>query len=321
LNKERWSQLNLEKHPMSAREELQSLAGLLSEGECRNLLNAVRDVAAGERFWEGDAGIFYNEFVKLRSFPPMTGSSSPAPPVTELSEGIFAPIPIIKCYAGKERFPLPEPVVVSADFSDILLQRRSRREYNGESISLGQLSCLLKYACGVTGSAAGYGYARLPFRTFPSSGGLQSCESYLFVNAVEGVPAGVYHHQPVDHALELLVSGSHARKLRAIAFDQPFLETASVVFALAGYYERLRWKYHERAYRYMCVDAGFVAENIYLTAEALGLGACAISGFADGSIEEILRIDGKNEMALLLLAVGVIGSASIASGPVPASNA
>jgi len=52
----------------SARDELRRLAGLLSDEECRHLLSVVNDVAAGERFWEGDFGLLYNEYAKLRFF-------------------------------------------------------------------------------------------------------------------------------------------------------------------------------------------------------------------------------------------------------------
>ena len=74
---------------------------------------------------------------------------------------------------------------------------------------------------------------------------------------------------------------------------------------LTGYYDRLRWKYGERAYRYMCMDTGFLAENLYLAAEAMGLGACAIAGFIDDAVEKLLGVDGKSEVVLLLATVGV----------------
>jgi SagB-type dehydrogenase family enzyme len=55
----------------------------------------------------------------------------------------------------------------------------------------------------------------------------------------------------------------------------------------------------------MCIDTGYLGQNIYLVAEALGLGACAIAGFVDDALEQLLGVDGKNEMILLLTAVGV----------------
>lgn len=286
---------------LTAREELQRLLSVLSEYECKHLLSTARDIAAGERFWEGDIGILYNEYVKIRY-----RQAGPPSAEAEVDTGIFAAIPLVKCYPRAQRIQLPAPDRLNAELSEVLSNRRSRRDYSGASISLLQVSTLLQYACGTTGFSSGYDYNRFPFRTFPSSGGLQSPEVYLFVNAVDSLPCGLYHYHPIDHVLECLKGEDYRSRLRTFAFDQSYLETSALVFAITGCYERLRWKYEERAYRYICMDAGFLAENLYLVAEALGFGACATSGFAEDSMQEILEIDGKDEIVLLLVTVGAL---------------
>jgi SagB-type dehydrogenase family enzyme len=290
---------------MSVKEELQKLVDVLSDYECGHLLNAVQDIASGERFWESDIGILYNEYVKARYFNVSRNLPNVIPAGLVAEEGIFAPIPIVKSYAGASRVELPRPERISATFSETLLRRRSRRDYTGESISLGRLSTLLQHACGSTDFVAGYGYTRLPLRSFPSAGGLQAPEVYLAAVAVDGLPPGLYHYYPVDHVLESLKPGDYGQTLRGVALGQPYIETSAVVFVITGYYERLRWKYGERAYRYMCMDAGFLGENLCLAAEALGLGACAIAGFIDDVLEELCGINGQDEMVLLLMTVGV----------------
>ncbi len=35
-------------------------------------------------------------------------------------------------------------------------------------------------------------------------------------------------------------------------------------------FQRLRWRYRERAYRYALLEAGHIGENVYLAAEAAG---------------------------------------------------
>jgi SagB-type dehydrogenase family enzyme len=150
-----------------------------------------------------------------------------------------------------------------------------------------------------------YGYHRLPLRTFPSSGGLQSPEVYLFIQAAGGIPCGLYYYNPLERVLETLASGDQSRTLLALVPGQPYIQHSAVVVAITGHYERLRWKYGPRAYRYMCIDAGFLAENLYLTGQALGLGICAIAGFVDDVLEHVLNIDGRGEVPLLLATVGV----------------
>ncbi len=291
---------------MSAKEELQRLVDILSDYECAHLLSTVQDIAAGERFWESDISILYNEFVKTRVHNVSSQNIPSIIPAAPVVEGeFFVPIPIAKSYTGAPQVGLPTPQRISTVFSETLLSRRSRRDYSGGSISPSQLSALLQHACGITGHTAGYGYTRLPLRSFPSAGGLQAPEVYLSVQAVESISPGLYHYRPMDHVLESLRPGEYGRILRNMTLGQPWMETAAVVFMITGYYERLRWKYGERAYRYMCMDTGFLGENLYLAAEALELGACAIAGFVDDSLEGLLGIDGQDEMILLLMTVGV----------------
>jgi len=116
----------------------------------------------------------------------------------------------------------------------------------------------------------------------------------------------LYHYYPLKHTLECLKPGDFSSLLRFVTFGEGFVEAASFVFIISGSYERLRWKYGERSYRFMCIDVGFLAENIYLTAEGLGLGACAVSGFAQDAVEDMLDVDGNDELALLLMTVGPV---------------
>jgi SagB-type dehydrogenase family enzyme len=291
---------------MRFREELQQFIGLLSEQECKYLLRAVKDVVEDEPFWEDDVGRFYNEYVKLRyiKMPRDRATLLPAPTAQESS---FVPIPVIKSYSDARRVQLPHPERLTMPLVEALVHRRSRRSYAGTSMSLGQLSSLVAYACGVTGFLAAYGYEKLPLRTFPSHGGLQSSEIYVSAHRVEHVPVGIYHYHATDHALELIDESDRCRDLCTAAFNERAFESAAAVFLITGYYERLKWKYGERAYRFICIDSGFVCENFYLVSEALGLGACAISGFAQDRVEEIFGVDGKTEIGLVLLTVGVRG--------------
>jgi SagB-type dehydrogenase family enzyme len=130
---------------------------------------------------------------------------------------------------------------------------------------------------------------------------------------VEGCPNGLYRYHASDHSLERIESDKDEEQVWGLVPHESYVREASVVLILTGSYERLRWKYGERAYRFVCMDAGFVGENLYLCAEALGLGACAISGFAEDKAEELLGIDGTSEIALMLMTVGT--RQPVAEGP------
>lgn len=308
---------------MTAKEQLGELIDLLSEHECERLAALVEDTVAGNRYWETDIAIVYNEYVKGRlrhlspAPPEVFGEQPPGMPPSPApgsdsggdgsgpDEGIFAPIPIVKAIQSMGRVELPAPRTVEAPLGKALGGRRTKRDFAPKGVTLEQLSTVLQLACGVNGKVAAYGYTQLPLRTFPSSGGLQAPEVYLSIQRVDGVRSGLYHYHPLRHALDLLSEGAYGRALRELSLGQPWLETAPVVVAISGYYERLRWKYGERAYRFMCVDAGSLAQNLHLVAEGLGLGACAIAGFADDAVERLFQIDGREEMVLLLVCLGV----------------
>jgi SagB-type dehydrogenase family enzyme len=293
---------------MPARDELKRLVEGLSEYECEHLLHLVGDVSDGERYWEGDLGHLYNEYVKLRYFSivrrHLTDAAVPRPAQDADS---FMPVPLVKDFSHADHVALPRPAGLPGTLAAALRGRRSQREYTGAAMSSERLSTVLHHACGVTGFAAAYGYPHLPLRAFPSSGGLQGPEVYLTVHAVDGIDPGLYHYDAPAHRLDRLRSGDLRQTVRTIAFEQP-VDKSTVIFFITGAYERLRWKYGERAYRFICIDVGFVAENLYLTAGALGLGVCAMSGFADDLVEDLLGIDGKDEIALLLVSLGVTHS-------------
>jgi SagB-type dehydrogenase family enzyme len=290
---------------MSAKERLQLLSNTLSEYECEHLLRAVGEVATGERFWETDIGLLYNEYVKARYFNIARNLSNLIPASPAQDDGLFAPLPLSKHYPNATMVDLPPPRTLSGALGETLAQRRSRRDYRSVNMSIETLSDLLHHACGVTARVSGYDYNLLPLRSFPTSGGLQTPEIYVSVQSVDGLQPGLYHYNVRTHRLELLKPGNHGRTLRGLALDQSFVENACVTLLLTGFYERLRWKYGERGYRYMCMDMGFLGQNLYLVAEALGLGACAIAGFVDDAAEEVLDVNGRDEIILLLMTVGV----------------
>jgi SagB-type dehydrogenase family enzyme len=289
----------------SARAALERRLAMLSDLEVAELLPLFDDVSIGRRFWEDAISTLYNERVKFRA-NTRDDSGVPIPAAPESEAGIFAPIPIVKAVDALDRIALPDAEPVALDVGRALERRRSRRDYTGGSIPAGQLATMLHLAAGVTGRTRGYGYNTLPLRTFPSSGGLGVPEVYVVVRAVGDIPAGLYHFDPTDRSLGLLRPGDHGRLLQECCLGQPMLATASVTVLVTGCFARLRWKYGERAYRYMCMDIGYLGQSLYLAGEGLGLGVCAIAGFMDDAVEQFLGVDGRDEIPLLLTTIGVV---------------
>ena len=75
-----------------------------------------------------------------------------------------------------------------------------------------------------------------------------------------------------------------------------------VLLLLSGwrYVERMTWRYSERGYRFLHLDAGHVCQNLYLAAEAISSGVCAIGGYNDNDINPLLGLDGRNHFVIYI---------------------
>jgi SagB-type dehydrogenase family enzyme len=186
----------------------------------------------------------------------------------------------------------------------VLLARASRRDFSETPLTLEQLGTLLHYGFGIRKHTRAYLTRDFPMRYAPSAGGLQSNELYLVVNSVDGVPQGLYHYRPDGHRLERLDTGNFRRRMVLFCQRQEWLQYAGAVFILTGVPGRLQWKYGTRTHSYLHMDAGFIGENLYLTATALGLRTTALAGFSEDAVNDLLRIDGHEEFTILLLPVG-----------------
>ncbi len=184
-------------------------------------------------------------------------------------------------------------------FWKVVLNRKSTRNYIYEPISQLQLNLLLFGMSGLTRI-----FPQFAFRTVPSAGGLYPIEIYPIINNVEDIDQGIYHYNVPDHSLELLKGGDSRNNIAKGCLDQKIAYNSAVSFVWTAVIERSKWKYLQRCYRYIYLDAGHIGQNFYLIAEALDLGACTIGAIYDDEINEILGIDGINETTLY---VGVVG--------------
>ena len=203
-----------------------------------------------------------------------------------------------KTYADAERIPLPDPHGYHGlSLEETVEMRRSVRDYSAEPLSSEELSRLLHAAQGIT-------EGRLGLRAAPSAGALYPIELYAVVHNVAGLEPGVYHYAVQEHGLELLQRGDFRAAVMQAGLWQDFLGQANVCFVLAAIFQRTRWKYRERTYRYVMLEAGHVGQNLYLAATSMGLGDCAVGAFLDDDLNELLGLDGVEEASLYVISVG-----------------
>ncbi|MHC4131737.1 MAG: SagB/ThcOx family dehydrogenase [Planctomycetota bacterium] len=208
--------------------------------------------------------------------------------------------PLYKEYRNSEKIKLPAPnIEQKMGLDETIKKRKSIRHFSSKPLSLKELSYLLWASTGIQRIEAGY-----EFRTAPSAGALYPIETYIIANNVTELANGLYHYDIKNHQLEELKLEELGAKLAATALGQNFCATAPVVFLWTAIFQRSKFKYQQRAYRYIYLDAGHIAENLALTAVSLKLGSCQIGAFLDDQINEILELDGTEESILYLTSVG-----------------
>lgn len=205
-----------------------------------------------------------------------------------------------KDYPGSMETRLPEPKATApVSLDGALKSRRSIRDFADDPLSLERLSYLLWASSGIQRVEQGYEY-----RVAPSAGALYPIETYLVANRIEDLEPGLYHYSARRHALELIRPGELGAQTARGALGQEMCADAAGVFFFTAVFERSKWKYGQRAYRYVYLDAGHMCENLYLAVTAEGLGMCEIGALFDDELNELLGVDGVEESVMVIAAVG-----------------
>ena len=211
---------------------------------------------------------FFADFLLRTSYPKL----SPPPQ----SQGVLQPPLELPLPEGATLIPLPGPEkldIPRADLRATIEQRRSLRRYQETPLSLDELSYLLWLTQGVqrvTGRPA-------TLRTVASAGARHAFETFLLVNRVNGLEPGLYRFVATQHALVRLDAPDDVtEQLTGATHDQEHVRQSAVTFLWVAVTERMSWRYVERSMRYLFLDAGHVCQNLYLAAESIGCGVCAI---------------------------------------------
>ena len=178
-----------------------------------------------------------------------------------------------------------------------MARRRSVREYASRPLALDHLSQILFAAHGITGPDR--------MHTAPSAGGVRTLEIYAIAAKVDGLSAGVYHYGVEQHALNLVTSRDPRRSLRKACSGQECIAQAPLVLVISGIPQRLEETYGDLADRLMMIEAGHVAQNVYLQCAAENLGTVVVGAFQERDVSRVLKF-GPGQRPLALMPVGYI---------------
>ena len=191
---------------------------------------------------------------------------------------------------------LPQPQIEGeVSLEETLQTRRSVREYADAPLALDEVSQLLWAAQGITSDRGG--------RTAPSAGALYPLEVYLVAGDVEDLEPGVFRYDPAAHRLLKVKGGDVRTELCEVSLGQEAVRNGAIDIVISAVYERTEVKYGDRAARYVHMEAGHAAQNIYLQAAALELGTVTIGAFSDDAVARVLDLP-ENEAPLYVIPVG-----------------
>ncbi len=188
----------------------------------------------------------------------------------------------------------------------VLLERRTWRRFAAARLTLNDLSTLLGLTGGIQSWVTVPGVGDLALKTSPSGGALHPLELYVLVQAVHGLPRGLYHYRPDIHALELVSARRRAVKIERYLPTQHWYQRAGALVFFSAVFKRSIWKYsYARAYRAVLIEAGHLCQTFFLVATWLGLAPFCSMALADSPIEKDLGLDGICESVLYAAGVGV----------------
>ena len=179
--------------------------------------------------------------------------------------------------------------------------RTSVRAYESKAITQDELSYFLWCTQGIKSVREG----KATFRTVPSAGARHAFETYLLINKAEGIKHGVYRYIASKHAIvPAALEKDTPERLLAGCLGQGMVTAGAVTFFWSADIQRMSFRYGERGYRYIHLDAGHVCQNLYLAAESRGCGVCAIAAFEDDEVNAALGLDGEKEFVVYIAALG-----------------
>jgi SagB-type dehydrogenase family enzyme len=236
-------------------------------------------------------------FMELTRYPYMAESDQvkgvPCPPAFKQFEG-----PTYNLISPDE-IHVPNMTLYQA-----MKDRRSVRMYDEKALTLDELSYLVWATQGVR-LYKQTDKASFTMRTVPSAGARHAFETYLLINHVEDIPAGLYFYNAEDNQLiQLSIQADIAEVISQACFEQPMIKTSAVTFIWVAIPYRMSWRYGERSWRYLHVDAGHVCQNLYLAGESIDCGTCAVGAYSDELFSIAMNLDIANEFVIYAATIG-----------------
>lgn len=68
--------------------------------------------------------------------------------------------------------------------------------------------------------------------------------------------------------------------------------------------DKMEYRYTTVAHKMIAIEAGHVCQNLYLAAESIDCGCCAVAGYSQEKVDQLIGVNGEDEFVIY---IGVIG--------------
>jgi SagB-type dehydrogenase family enzyme len=210
--------------------------------------------------------------------------------------------------AGTMQGPQPDPfktyrVGTEVDLKPYLTEEKAAEQASLEDRTWVRLSHFLINVYGLTARLNTPSGQMFYLRSAPSAGGLYPTEVYLVSRGTHLLPAGLYNYQAHTHSLWRFWDDHVWQSLQEACFWHPVLEDTQMAVVLTSVFYRSAWRYKDRAYRRICLDAGHVLGNLELAGALVDYRPHLIGGFMDQALNQLLYLDEAAESAIAIAAL------------------
>jgi SagB-type dehydrogenase family enzyme len=175
----------------------------------------------------------------------------------------------------------------SAGLGETILRRGSSRAFAQEAITAEELATIMA-------ASSDHPQADFPALT----------DTYLIVNAAEGLQPGAYFYDRQARAFELLKAGNFRGEAGYLCLEQPLGMDCSALVVYMADLERALSAFGNRGYGDAHLEAGILGGRAYLAAYSLGRGATGLT-FYDDDTTKFFEPHAAGKSPLLMVALGI----------------
>jgi oxazoline/thiazoline dehydrogenase len=264
--------------------------GPVEEAEAALLLQLLVEAGVVEPAGQEEAGTELWEFQDLLLFTrSRRGRHSHPYGATSPGRDRQHPKPALRVSFPASPMALPRPdldrlTATDPPFARVVEDRKSVRQHGADPLSVEQLGELLFRVARVrrviepnSGDPTSF---TMTDRPYPSGGATYDLEVYLTVHRCVGLEPGLYHYDPLAHAVRLVREPSpETAALLTDATQAAYLPgPPQVLVTLASRFGRVAWRYSSMAHALTLKNVGVLQQTFCLAATAMGLGACPLGG-------------------------------------------